>query len=476
MYQTINIPEWIACRSYLTTTSESKTIISNNKLHKTILLEGPASDLYSFLSENNSTSKEMLIKYAEEHNLSEEINEFIEELHSLKLIGFDTDSEDDYISSALNYQKDAQEENDGAIEDKLSKWVFSKGFLWSLFMELTYKCNLRCIHCYNPANRGTTEISFEDAKKIIDDAVELGCFELTVSGGECTLDSDFLKIIEYARAKRLNLHIFTNGISLAQHPEMLKKIVKLYPYQVGISIYSSDKKLHETVTTIKDSFDKSIGVLSQLKNYGVNTQVKSVQLSETVKTWKSTIKLAKKYDTSAAFDVTLTPTIEGDKKTWNHLLSDEDLIALYSNPESPLYVGGWIEPPAIDLNRDGPCFAGSHTVCINPNLNVVGCVSLPLVFGNLKNERLKDIWEKGQTDKDSVLYRWQHVLLKEWKDCFKEDYCRFCHFCPGMGMLEDKLFEKSEQLCHLAKLKMKVFYDLKDKKDIPYQNGVCLMK
>ena len=474
----ITIPAWIATQTYKADTLESKTIISNNKHHKTILLEEMASDLYHFLVLSETTDENALKNYAKEHHLEGEIDAFITQLHELGLLAFDTDEQNDnFVSEPMNYNQENDKKAKGAIEDRLSKWAYNNGFLWSIFMELTYKCNCRCIHCYNPMNRGTTEISFEKAKEIIDDAIALGCFELTLSGGECTLDSDFMKILEYARSKRLNVCIFTNGISLAEHPEILKKIISLYPYQVGVSIYSSDKKLHEKVTTIKDSWDKSISVLDTLKKHGVNSQVKSVQLTETVSTWQSTIELAKKYDTAAAFDVTLSPTIEGDKKTWKHFLNDEQLTELFSNPDSPMYVGGWSEPPPIDVNRDGPCYAGSHTLCINPNLNVVGCVSLPLVFGNLKEERLADIWGKGQTDPSTALYKWQHVLLAEWKDCFKEDYCRFCHFCPGLGMLEDKLFSKSELLCKLAKLKMKVFYELKEKKtDTPYQNGTCLMK
>ncbi len=201
MYQTVTVPEWIACRSYLTNTPESKTVIANNKIHKTILLDGAASDLYAFLCESNLISKEDLIKYAEEHGLSAEIDAFLEQLHTLKMVVFDTDGQDDHVSEPLNYQKDNEERSKGAIEDRMAKWTFDKGFLWSVFMELTYKCNLRCIHCYNPAVRGEQEISFDTAKKVIDDAVELGCFNLTVSGGECTLDGDFIKIMEYARQK-----------------------------------------------------------------------------------------------------------------------------------------------------------------------------------------------------------------------------------------------------------------------------------
>jgi len=474
--KTVNVPAWIACRTYFPETEQSKTIISSQKTHKTVLLDGLASDLYNFIaSHDDGVAEDELREYAVKKDIADELDGFVEQLSNLQLLT-DGMPNDDFISTTLQYTK-KEDKSRHAIEDDVCKWAFKNGFLWSLFMELTYKCNCRCIHCYNPAFRGVQEISFEKAKEIIDDAVRLGCFEFIVSGGECTLDSDFVKILEYAHSKRMQIRIFTNGINLYDNPQLLEKIVSLYPYQVGISVYSADKDKHETVTTIKNSWNKSVAVLEKLKSYGVNTQVKCVQLAETVKGWRETLELAKKYDSAVAIDVTLTPTVEGDRKTWKHFVSDEDLVDLLTDPESPMYVGGWTEPPAIDINRDGPCYAGNHTLCINPNLNVVGCVSLPLVFGNLGKESLYDVWQRGQTDKESTLYKWQHVLLAEWKDCFKEDYCRFCHFCPGMGMLEDKLYAKSELLCKVAKMKMKIFYELKDKQtDKPYQNGICQMK
>ena len=98
MYKMIRIPEWIACRSYLVGTEESKTIIANNKIHKTILLDGLASDLYDFLCKKDETSRDELLEYAGKNGLSEEIDGFIEQLYGLKMVGFDTDEEDDLVA------------------------------------------------------------------------------------------------------------------------------------------------------------------------------------------------------------------------------------------------------------------------------------------------------------------------------------------------------------------------------------------
>ena len=100
-------------------------------------------------------------EYAVKKDIADELDGFVEQLSGLQLL-MDGMPNDDFISTALQYTK-KEDKSRHAIEDDVCKWAFKNGFLWSLFMELTYKCNCRCIHCYNPAFRGVQEISFEKA-------------------------------------------------------------------------------------------------------------------------------------------------------------------------------------------------------------------------------------------------------------------------------------------------------------------------
>ena len=97
----------------------------------------------------------------------------------------------------------------------------------------------------------------------------------------------------------------------------------------------------------------------------------------------------------------------------------------------------------------------------NSNIEVHPCVSLPINLGNLNDISLKDIWQ-GSVNKDlnSKLYQWQQVSFKDLKECYKEDYCAFCSYCAGMGMLENGYLKKSDVLCRQAKVKQKAYNDL----------------
>jgi|GEM_PF-3194030 len=460
-------PSWIAVRSYLVDTPDSRTIISNNKTHQTLLLEGVSSDLYAYLAADGTD----LAGFAKQKDIEQTLPAFLEELRHRKLLAFDTDI-DDGKSEPMRAPMGGGIGREGdknippSIETRMADWCYAHGFLWSLFMEMTYKCNLKCIHCYNPECDFKSQIRLKDAKRIIDEAVSIGVFNLTISGGECTLSDDFLDILRYAKTKRLNVDIFTNGQFLHDNPAMLDEIISLYPYRVGISIYSANAPVHDKVTSVRGSFEKSIAVLQRLKEAGINTEVKSVQLAESVETWRETLALARKYCASATFDVTLTPTIEGNKKTWKHSVSDEMLMELYTNPDSPMYLGDIKEDPPIPKETDGPCFSGIRTLLVNPSLQVHGCVSLPIRFGDLRKQSFADIWHEAVKDKRGKLYEWQNVKLSEFKNCFHKEHCKFCHFCAGMGMLENKLFAQSSELCRIAKVKWAAFKKLKGAKNV----------
>ena len=80
-----------------------------------------------------------------------------------------------------------------------------------LTWEMTSRCNLSCPFCYIRDNNIPKEVSFEEAKEMIDYFVSEGLFEVYLSGGECLLLKDFLKIYRYIKEKGVFVTVFTNG-------------------------------------------------------------------------------------------------------------------------------------------------------------------------------------------------------------------------------------------------------------------------
>lgn len=454
----LTLPKWLAFQTYKYGTEDSRTFISNERIHEYVLLEGLASDLWKVLADTEDYDK--VREWAETKGLAEELDGFIEELQAQDLILNSTVDTSNIDTDIMPVGCDNEEETLKLEEDMMS-WCFKNGYLYSLFVELTYACNLKCVHCYNPKNISSVQIDFSKMKQIIDEAKELGVFKIVFSGGECTLDKDFMEIVEYARSKRMSVEIFTNGQTLYDNPKLLKRLINSYPYRVGLSMYSIDEDTHEKVTSVKGSHNKTLGVIKELRANNINVQIKNFLLNINCKDCISVKKFANEIKANTAGDTSLTPTIEGDKKNFQYIVGEEDLYKLYTDPESPLNVKNQIKRDISKIQSEGLCAAGSFNLCISPTLEVHPCVSLQLNLGNLNQVSLKDIWQ-GSINKDpnSKLYQWQQVSFKDLTECYKEDYCAFCSYCAGMGMLENGYLKKSDVLCRQAKIKQKAYNDL----------------
>ena len=450
------VPDWISCHTYLFGQAESRTYISNEMRHTYILLEGLASDLWKLLSDG--IDDEELSFWARRHGVSDQIAPFLEQLAEQKLIVYNNEKKGDN-AIAFSYDelsKNSSSEQEGKFIQEMQSWLFEKNFMYSLFIELTYQCNLRCVHCYNPKNMPGDELDFEQCKRVIDDAYDLGCFRVTFSGGEATLHSKFLELVIYARSKRMSVEIFTNGQVLAVDDELYNNLLRQYPYRIGVSLYSTDEKTHEKVTAVDGSFEKTMHLIKKLRNDNVNVQIKNFLLNFNCNDCIDVKQFAKEIGAMSVADISRIPTIEGDKKTLRYTLNADDLFWLYTDSVSPFYVGkGYVEFDYEKRKHDAPCLGGFVGLCITPFGDVTVCVSMPMSLGNLKSTTLKRIWYDAADKKsDSKLYKWRKITVADYSECHKEEYCKFCSFCPGMGYLENGFLKKSDVLCAQAKAKM----------------------
>ncbi|MCH5162262.1 MAG: radical SAM protein [Clostridiales bacterium] len=456
------VPPWISCRTYLFGQEESRTYIANEKMHTYVLLEGLASDMWKLLLDN--TSRDELTSWAENCGVSDQVEDFLADLEKQGLIC--RGQANDVAKAAYEpFSSDEHSDEEKKFIEEMQAWLFEKKFLFSTFFELTYNCNLKCVHCYNPKNTAALEIDFDLCKKAIDDAYDLGCFRITFSGGEATLHTRFSELVGYARNKRMSVEIFTNGQTLAKNGKLYGDLLKLYPYRICVSLYSTDKEMHERVTDVGGSFENTYSLIHRLRKDNVNVQIKNFLLNFNCMDCIKVKNMARDICATSVADISLIPTIEGDKKTMRYVLDEGELFELYTNPESPLYIGTDFIPLDYDKVKDeAPCLGGFNVLCVNPDGKVVICVSMPYSVGDLNTSTLKDIWQDAvNAQADSRLYQWQRVRISDCTECYKQDYCAFCNYCPGMGYLENGYLKRSEVLCAQAKVKMRAYHYLKGK-------------
>ena len=82
-------------------------------------------------------------------------------------------------------------------------------------LDLTYRCNERCVHCYlDHVDHG--EMTLAEIKDLLDQFAAAGVFFLTISGGEIFLRPDLFDILEHARRLMFSVKIKTNAILIRE--------------------------------------------------------------------------------------------------------------------------------------------------------------------------------------------------------------------------------------------------------------------
>lgn len=148
-------------------------------------------------------------------------------------------------------------------------------FAW---IEITNKCNLKCIHCYNESDARCDNImSITDFYRVVDYLVNIGVSKIQITGGEAFLNKEILRqMLSYTVGKFDFIEIFTNGTLITDEWfEYLRK----NKIHIALSVYSYDSKMHDSVTRVRGSHNKTYKTIEKLKKFGISYRVCNVLMN-----------------------------------------------------------------------------------------------------------------------------------------------------------------------------------------------------
>ena len=137
-----------------------------------------------------------------------------------------------------------------------------------LTWELTYACNLQCVHCLSSSGqRDERELSTEEAKKILDDLRDLQVFYINIGGGEPMVRRDFFELLEYSVANGIGVKFSTNGAFIDE--EKARRLAAMDYLDIQISLDGVDAATNDAVRG-EGSYDMAIRAMENLKaaNFG----------------------------------------------------------------------------------------------------------------------------------------------------------------------------------------------------------------
>lgn len=135
---------------------------------------------------------------------------------------------------------------------------------FSLTLELTYRCNLRCTFCERWAAKWP-EPSFEDIDRVLVQAREMDCLFVAFTGGEPLIHKDFDRMMERCNQLRQYFSINTNGILLWKKADAILRNSK-HLLSVNVSLHSHLPEIHDRLSGIKGAFENTIKGIQAIKD------------------------------------------------------------------------------------------------------------------------------------------------------------------------------------------------------------------
>ncbi len=271
-----------------------------------------------------------------------------------------------------------------------------------LTWELTYACNLSCVHCLSSSGRRDppNELSTEQCKSIIDELQRMQVFYVNIGGGEPTVRSDFWELVDYATDHQVGVKFSTNGVKIDK--KVAARLAASDYVDVQISIDGATAEVNDAVRG-PGSFAMAERALANLKEAGFkDAKISVVVTRHNVSQLDEFKALADKYDATLRItrlrpsgrgaDVwdDLHPRPEQQRELYNWLVANGEGVL---TGDSFFHLSAFGDAlPGLNL-----CGAGRVVCLIDPVGDVYACpfaIHEQFLAGNIvKDGGFQEVWQ-----------------------------------------------------------------------------------
>jgi radical SAM protein with 4Fe4S-binding SPASM domain len=261
-------------------------------------------------------------------------------------------------------------------------------------IELTYGCNLRCVHCYNPTHQARDELTTAQITAVIDQLVEAGCLDLGFTGGEIFTRRDLFEMLVYAAAKGCLITLFTNATLIT--PERADQIQALHPHCVEVSIYGATRDTYEHVTRVPGSFQAFLAGVQLLRERTVPLLIKMPVMTVNQHEVRQAKTLVEGWGIKFIYSTEIFPRVDGSLEPLQYRLPPDEVVRV-----DETILGSRGRRAEGGVGKDERCQAhaglftckcGKSSLAVTPYGKMNLCVSLPTPQYDLRSGTLAEGW------------------------------------------------------------------------------------
>jgi radical SAM protein with 4Fe4S-binding SPASM domain len=324
-------------------------------------------------------------------------------------------------------------------------------------LELTFRCNLRCAHCFVNAPCGDRrarerELTAAEIRRITDEVVDRGCLWMLVTGGEPLLRPDLREIYLHMKRRGLLVTLFTNATAITARTADL--LAEWPPLVVEVSVYGSSPDVYERVTGVPGSFRRCIRGIELLVDRKVRMRLKTIPTTLNYMDMDGMRALAAGYELDFEWDPLVNCRVDGTPGPAAVRLRPEQILAL--ERADPARAAGFrLEfgrlsrvDPCADLITCGAYLHGFH---IDPYGQLVPCMLLREPAYSLRDGSFREGW-------DAHFPAMRKRARTRAMLCDACDAHSACDQCVGWALLETRDPEaRVPFLCNLTSLRASAF-------------------
>ena len=265
-------------------------------------------------------------------------------------------------------------------------------------LSVTPRCPCKCVHC--SADRFVTpdrrELTTEELKEVIDQALDLGVCTMIFTGGEPMVRADLPELVAHVDRNRAHTMIFTSGVLLS--PRDVEKLAEAGLGSMNVSVDADTPEVHDELRRLPGAFRKAMdgarrareaGILTGISTYGCHESVTSGALEHLLE-----IACDEGFHEVTIFDCVPTgkflsrPEVIMGRKDIKRIRA---LADTYNASDRPMGVTAQAKANAYD---GGGCFGGFAQFYMTCYGDINPCDFNPVSFGNVREEPLEAIWRR----------------------------------------------------------------------------------
>lgn len=335
--------------------------------------------------------------------------------------------------------------------------------LTNLHIEITSKCNERCIHCYIPHDNKINHIKPDLFYNILEQCKKMNLLHVTLSGGEPMMHNNLIDFMKKCNEYNFSVNILSNLTLLNEN--IIEEMKKNRLLSIQVSLYSMDSNIHDAITQIKGSFEKTKNAILKLKENDIPLQISCPIMEQNINCYNDVIDWGKAHNINVGSDYVIIARYNHTTQNLSSRLSINDVKKVINDRivNEPKYLEIMEKDAEYKKNvnpDDIVCSVCHSSICIAENGNVYPCAGWQdYVVGNVNETSLIDIWN------NSIKIQYLRSLRKrDFPKCTQCPENEFCTMCMVRNANEHPLGDPlavNEYFCSIAKLNKEMVLERK---------------